>query len=306
MESKVQTSRARPAFPAAVLVLLLIAAAPPLCPAARAQTKKPITKDGLVKAVKINGLSTSELVEQIVQRGVSFKMTSQVEAELRASGARPEIIEAARSNYRPGPVLAAPGGRRSPVGRPPISGGPDYDDLTDQATSAISARDEARATQLLQQAITLRPAQPRAYQLLGFTDLYLRGDLSAAERNMRAAVERGGSAAFRVFHDHAGGSFNNTCEGSLFITRSNVTFRADNGVDTFETLDSNIKEIKTNRFVGANPLGGLMRGVGNLGAFHIKVKRVGDEKNYNFAPLTKKKKESELIIGLVRAYGGIK
>lgn len=290
-----------------VLAALMLAAAL-LCPgaSARAQVKKPISKEGLIKAVKINGLSTSELIDQIFQRGVAFQMTPAVEAELRSVGARPEVINAARSNYRPATVAARPGGGRPGGKVAPPSRGPDYDDLTDQATNAIAASDQLRATRLLEQAIGLNAAQPRAYQLLGYTELYLRGDIVSAERNMRAAVERGGSATFRVFHDHAGGSFNNTCAGTLFVTKTNVTFRADNGVDTFEALDSNIKEIKTNRFVGANPLGGLMGGVGDLGAFHIKVKRLGENKNYNFAPLTKKKKESELIISLVRGYGGIK
>jgi len=66
---------------------------------ARAQTKKPISKDGLVNAVKINGLSTAELVQEIRTRGVAFEMTAEVEAEMRQAGARPEVIEAAREDY---------------------------------------------------------------------------------------------------------------------------------------------------------------------------------------------------------------
>ncbi len=211
------------------------------------------------------------------------------------------MIEAARASYRPGSI------------NPPISKGrtrgprgASYDDLTDQATYAIDARDYGRASQLLQQAISINASQPRAYQLLGFTELYLRGDITSAERNMRSAIERGGSAAFRVFHDHANGSFQNTCSGSLFVTRRDVTFRADNGIDTFAALDTDINEIKTNSSSAetrsAESWGG---GAGDLGAFHIRVKRLGENKNYNFAPLTKKKKESELIIELVQSYGGV-
>jgi tetratricopeptide (TPR) repeat protein len=289
-----------------LIIYALLAAAALLFPAASAaQAKKPITREGLVKAVRINGLSTAELVQQIQARGVSFRMTPDAEAELSAAGARPEVVAAARNNYRQGAVLAG-GGRRPGPSRPSAStarGGPDYDDLTDQATAAYDARDVAHATQLLRQAIQLNPQQPRAYQLLGFTQLYLQSNLPEAERNMRQAIELGGSAAFRVFHDHLNGTFQQTCAGTLFITRTNVTFRADDGRDTFEAADNLIKEIKTNNVSGGTF--GMLLGNKNLGAFHIKVRFGNDSRNYNFAPLTTKKAESELIISLVKAYGGV-
>ncbi len=349
---------------------------------APAQAKRPITREGLVKAVRINGLSTAELVQQVQSRGVSFQMTADAEAELRAAGARPEVVEAARANYRPGSAapatanasargrsnvpagpplsksevvtmlqagtpparveqfveargvsfqsnaqaareIKAAGGTNSLVGAiaagyvaagrprpnapsrpaPTSARGPDYDDLTDQATAAYDARNAARAAQLLAQAIRMSPGQPRAYQLLGFTQLYLQNDIAEAEKNMRRAIELGGSASFRVFHDHANGSFKQTCEGTLFVTRRNVTFKADDGRDTFEAEDSNVKEIKLNSLAGG--AFGMLLGGRDLGAFHIKVKRDKDTKNYNFAPLTKKKNESELIITLVKSYGGV-
>ena len=365
----------------AVLAAALLLLSPA---AAAAQAKKPITREGLVKAVRINGLSTSELIQQVHSRGVSFEMSAEAEAELRASGARPEVIEAARSNYRApaaapvtnasargragvpsGPPLSknevvtmlqagtpaarveqfveargvsfqsnaqtareikaaggtnslvgavaasytAPGRKRTPPaagpGRPEpaVARGPDYDDLTDQATAAYDAKDAARATQLLSQAIQMDAAQPRAYQLLGFTQLYLQNNISEAEKNMRKAIELGGSASFRVFHDHANGSFKETCAGTLFVTKTNVTFKADDGRDTFEAEDTGIKEIKVNNLAGGTF--GVLLGGKDLGAFHIKVKRDKDTRNYNFAPLTKKKNESELIITLVRGYGGV-
>jgi hypothetical protein len=372
-----QKKRARllPALLAAAAALILFPAAAP------AQAKKPITRDGLVRAVRINGLSTAELIQQVQSRGVSFEMTPDAEAELRAAGARPEVIEAARSNYRaaapvreasargrsnvpPGPPLSknevvtmlqagtpaarveqfveargvsfqsnaqtareikaaggtnslvgavaagytAPGRVRTPApGRarpaPAVARGPDYDDLTDQATAAYDARDASRATQLLTQAIRMDASQPRAYQLLGFTQLYLQNNIAEAERNMRKAIELGGSASFRVFHDHANGTFNSTCSGTLFVTRNNITYKADDGRDTFEAEDASVKEIKVNNLAGGTF--GVLLGGRDLGAFHIKVRRDKDSKNYNFAPLTKKKNESELIITLVKSYGGV-
>jgi len=284
----------------------LLATALLLCPAgAAAQARKPITREGLVNAVRINGLSTAELIQQIQSRGVSFRVTPDAEAELRAAGARPEVIAAARSNYRAAPAVAGTGGRRLPAGmsRPPARSGPDYDELTDQATAAYDARDASRAAQLLRQAIQLSPQQPRAYQPLGFTQLYLRSNLPEAEQSMRKALELGGSASFRVFHDHLNGTFNQTCAGTLFVNRTNVTFRADDGRDTFEAADSLVKEIKTNKVSGG--AFGMLLGGKNLGAFHIKVKFGGDSRNYNFAPLTSKKAEAKLIIALVKAYGGV-
>src|SRR2546430_706748 len=68
-----------------------------------AQTQKgakPISRKGLVEAVKLNGLSTTEFVQFIERRGVDFEMTSDAEAELKGAGARPEVVEAARTNYR--------------------------------------------------------------------------------------------------------------------------------------------------------------------------------------------------------------
>src|SRR5215212_1032354 len=83
--------------------------------AASTQTKKPITKQGLLNAVKINGLSTRELVAQIERRGVDFEMTASDESDLQSVGARPEIIEAARANYRPAVAATRP----TPANVPP-------------------------------------------------------------------------------------------------------------------------------------------------------------------------------------------
>src|SRR5437868_2788492 len=347
--------------------------------------KKPISRKGLVDAVKINGLSTAELIQQIQSRGVGFEMTADAEQELRSVGARPEIIEAARSNYRPpetetaittpvsrptstppprnnngqpvpqGPPLSkneiitmlqggipsarveqfveargvtfaltpevtgeirAAGGDRSLIGaitekgpaqtadnsntsspfgnngaQPAAAGAPDYDDYIDRASSAISSQDWNSAFTYAQQAAQLDPSQPRAYTLLGTMLLYVRRDVNSAEQAMRAAIERGGSAAFHVYHDHDG-AFGQYCEGSFFITKTGVSFKANDGRDTFETEDSNIKEAKTNTFMGVN-----------LGAFHIKpLQKINGRDNFNFAPLSRSKAESDLIIRLIKSY----
>lgn len=340
-----------------------------------AQVKKPISKDGLVKAIQLNGLSTRELVQQIQLRGVDFQLTTEIEGELRGAGARPEVVEAARASYRPtvaarpttgkttpnvpaGPPLSeseiilllqsgkpapeveqwverrgagfritptstkkimAARGTRSLVGVIAANGpgtarkpappparvapkAPDYDDLTDQATTAFKANNTASALELLQKAVVMDPSKPTAYQLMGFVQLYGKGDITNAEKNMREAIQRGGSAVFQVKHDHSG-NFKNFCEGSFFITKTDVTFKANDGKDTFEALDTNIKEIKTNSLVGGSPFGVMLGGKGDVGAFHIKPKvKINGKDNFNFSPRTEKKEEAKLIIALVNSY----
>src|SRR5436309_1484511 len=75
----------------------------------------------------------------------------------------------------------------------------------------------------------------------------------------RAAIERGGGAPFRVYHDHDG-FFNTFCQGSLFVSKTNVTFKGDDGNHTFAADRTNIKEVKSNGLVGVQ-----------YGAFHLKV-----------------------------------
>ena len=94
-----------------------------------------------------------------------------------------------------------------------------------------------------------------------------------------------------VYHDHNGG-FTDYCEGSFFVTKTGVSFKANDGRDTFDAEDSNIKEAKVNGFVGSQ-----------FGAFHIKpVQRINGRDNFNFAPNTRNKAEAQLIIRLISGY----
>lgn len=67
---------------------------------AQSQSKPPYDKDKLIKVVQLNALTTKEIVEAVNGRGVDFKITADVEAEFRQAGARPELIDALRKNYR--------------------------------------------------------------------------------------------------------------------------------------------------------------------------------------------------------------
>src|SRR5438552_3736793 len=81
------------------IVAYLLIAGLSLC-AMQAASAKPITKRGLVDALKIGGLTTSELVRKIKERGVNFAVTPEVEDELRKAGAPPEVVQAVRDNFR--------------------------------------------------------------------------------------------------------------------------------------------------------------------------------------------------------------
>ena len=344
------------------------------------QAKKPITRNGLLEAVKLNGLSTQELIQRIEQRGVSFQLSSTDEAEFRAAGARPELLAAVRTNYhasvpakennptvKPAATMNVPPG--APLGKSEIvvllqSGVPasrveqfvivrhvnfslnpllsreittaggtpallkaiqssarsanfiaenklneasgtnaktgakpihhkglDYDDLTDQATSALRSNNYPVAMQYLQQAITLDAKPPTAYAMLGFAQLYGMQNPGLAEQSMRAAIERGGGAVLRVYHDHDG-FFNGFCAGSFFITKTGVTFKADDGQHTFEAKKADLTEGQLNGYVGKHH-----------NAFHLKVQS-DKRKNttYNFAPLTHNQMESLLVLALIKSY----
>ena len=344
--------------------------------AALMQAKQPYDKDKLLRVVQLNALPTTEVVEAIQQRGVDFRMSSDIESQFRGAGARPEVINAIRGNYRgapsspppsnqpsnpppnnprvnssvpPGPPLAKneivtllqsgvptarveqfvevrgvsfsitppiareikeAGGNNALIGaitakateappqlRPvrrrqtivPRRPGPDYDDLTDKALAAMQANNTYGAIRLLQQAVALDSSKPQAYGLLGFAQLYGSKDIMAAERAMRAAIERGGGAPFRVYHDHDK-FFNTFCQGSLFVSKTNVTFRGDDGNHTFLANRPDIKEAKINGFVGAQ-----------YGAYHLKV-GAGKGETYNFAPFNKQKSEANLVLSLINSY----
>ncbi len=325
---------------------------------ATAQNKAPYSKEKLLDIIRLNGLSTEETVSYITKRGVDFQLTSVIEREFAAAGARPEVILATRANFRnigvangntftpnanqPAPfgyseildlvkkkiapnrletmiatrgvdfkldgrlannlrtsgaslriISKISGGYRRPPARVKAAF---YEDLIDQAVEAQKQKDYDKAITLLQQAIALDVQLPTAHQLMGFVQLYGKSDIKAAEKEMRLAIERGGSAAFRVFHDHSSKDSGDSCAGSLFITRGGVTFKADDGKHTFGVEDKNIADVAVNMLVGR--LFG-----GDRAAFHITVRdERKNERNYNFAPLTKKTAESRLIETLVKSY----
>jgi hypothetical protein len=335
----------------------------------------PATKDGLMKALKSHQFQTREFVNLIQNNGVDFEVTPDVEQELVAAGARPQMIAAAKSNYRAaavattttrpagpktptGPQLGKPSGepmskteiisllsngvadervrtnveargvnfKASPSDKQEIraAGGSvalsnlveqsylnsnegsaqttnvaatqtvSYDDLINVAIQQIGVANYVGAGQTLDKAIALDPSQPRAFQVIGTTLLYGGGDIATVEKFMRKAIELGGSAVFRVYHDDDG-TFNTVCTGSLFVSKDNIRYESDDNRHTFETTMTDVRNAKLQ--------GGFRQAFNNkayVGSFNIKLNSGDkDSKNYNFAPGSLKQTESSLILRLI-------
>ncbi|MBV9215693.1 MAG: SEL1-like repeat protein [Acidobacteria bacterium] len=322
----------------------------------------PVKKEKLINVLRSRQLQTREIVSVIRSNGVDFEVSPPVESELVSAGARPEVIAAAKANYRAPAVAAKTLPSKftgEPLGKDAIvtllqngvadlqvrknvqsrgvnfkptaadkldikkaggsvalvtlietsfatpnqaavsssdtatTGSDTYNNLIDKAVAQYdTAKDTTGAITTLQQAVSADPNEARAYQQLGYMYLYGQKNFTEAEKYMRLAIERGGSAVFRVFHDHDG-FFNSTCQGSLFIAKDTVRFESDDNKHTFETTDESIKSIKMNSLLTT-----FFKV--KSGSFNFKLKTGETEsKNYNFAPLTDNALESKMIIRLI-------
>ncbi|MBI4874763.1 MAG: hypothetical protein HY822_09040 [Acidobacteria bacterium] len=87
---------------------------------ASAQGPKPITKQGLIDALRIGGLTLQELVQFVRERGVDFQVTPEVEAELRTAAAQRELIDAVRTSFRGAAQAGAPPAAAAPLSKSEI------------------------------------------------------------------------------------------------------------------------------------------------------------------------------------------
>ena len=245
----------------------------------------PLTKDAIVTLLE-NGVADAQVRKNVEARGVSFQVNSQILAELKKVGGSPALLNLVASSYV-NPNNSA--GNNAAATNPAAV----YDSLIDKAVDQFdNKKDKQGALATLQQAVKLDANNARAYQLLGYMNLYGFNNFVEAERNMKESISRGGSAVFRVFHDH-NGTFSEFCKGSLYIAKDTVRFESDDNVHTFQTTDADIQKIKTNSafkraFQSKN------------GSFQIVLKS-GDKDNikYSFAPLTNNIEESKMVIRLI-------
>jgi hypothetical protein len=259
-----------------------------------------LTKDRLLKNLRSKSVSNGALLDMIERNGVSFETTSSVEKELAAAGASPAIITAVKNAYQ--------GGNRASFddndSGSSFGGSSRYESMIEQAIESynrdvnanLPANSEGRveAIKTLVGAAKLEPNNPVAFQQLGFMTLYgtLNG-FTASEANFRKAIELGGSAVFRVFHDHDG-IFQDTCQGSLYVSKDGVRFESDDNKHTFDATDSNIKQVKTNS--------SWKRAFQTKsGSFKIVLNDQSDKdgKKFSFAPLTDNIEESKMVIRLI-------
>ena len=74
---------------------------------AQSQSQRPISKEGLFKAVQIGGLSNQELSSYVSSLGVDFKLSDDERSNLLKSGLERSVVEAIANNYR-APELPKP------------------------------------------------------------------------------------------------------------------------------------------------------------------------------------------------------
>jgi hypothetical protein len=105
-------------------VFALIVSATTLAPSSQAQSAKPITKRGLVEALRLKGLTEQELIQHIQKRGVDFRLSEETAAELKAAGAGPQLLDAVRANSRVPEASAGTPDKGSPQPAPSVPAGP--------------------------------------------------------------------------------------------------------------------------------------------------------------------------------------
>lgn len=252
----------------------------------------PVKKDRLIKALRSRQLQTDDIVTVINSNGVDFPLTAEIKKALIAAGARPEVIKAVSENPRfsTNNDTFARSNKKSNRRSKPLE--PDYDELLNQAINSYKEqKNPNNAVRYLQAALKMNPKDPKAYQMLGFVNLYGLNNLSEAQKYMRESIENGGSAVFRVYHDDSG-NFMNRCSGSLYISPERIRFESDDNIHTFETSTINVDKIKLDRESSK-----IWK---NHTIFKIFLKIGKAEAKFRFAPITGKESESMIIAGFVQ------
>lgn len=253
----------------------------------------PVRKERLVKALRSGQFQTRDIVTIINSNGVDFNLTAEAKKTLVEAGARPEVIRAVSENSRfSSTETVAKSNTKKSVNRRAKIAAPDYDELLDQALlSYQDRRNPIGAARYLQTAIKMNPGQAAAYQMLGFVNLYGLNNPVEAQKYMRQAIEKGGSAVFRVFHDD-NGNFMRRCAGSLFISPESIRFESDDNVHTFETSTVNIDKIKLDTESS--------RIWKNHTIFKVYLKIGKDKAKFRFAPITGNEIESQMVARFVQ------
>ncbi|MEO6589304.1 MAG: hypothetical protein ABIP06_08370 [Pyrinomonadaceae bacterium] len=246
---------------------------------------KPVKKELLLKVLRSKQLQTEDIVTVIRTNGVDFHLTDEVRKDLIAAGARPQVLNAVSENQRASTETFA---AIKPAPKPVE---PNYDELLTQAIFSFKdQKNPTTAVQYLETALKLRPKDPKAYQMLGFVNLYGLYNLTEAQKYMRESIVNGGSAVFRVFHDD-NGDFTHRCSGSLFISPEKIRFESDDNIHTFETSTVNVEKIKLDKESS--------KIWNNHTIFKVFLKIGNMEAKFRFAPITNNVQESQMVAQFV-------
>lgn len=254
----------------------------------------PVKKDKLIKVLRSKQLQTEDIVAVINSNGVDFKLTSDIRKSLVAAGARPEVISAVAKNLRLQPnnngVLYAKKDSKK-ANRQVVKAASDYNDLLEKAMySYEEEKNSAGAVRYLQTAIKIKPNDSKAYQMMGFVNLYGLNDLEETRKYMRESMSKGGSAVFRVYHDDSG-NFTGRCSGSLYISPERIRFESDDNIHTFETSTVNVEKIQNDTESSKTwkkyPI------------FNVYLKFGKEKAKFRFAPMTGKTEESKMAAFLI-------
>ena len=263
----------------------------PTTPTTPKKTKfsgEPLTRDSIITLLQ-NGVADAQVRKNVEGRGVNFLATPQIKEEIRKAGGSVALVNLVAASYN-NPNQNAAGNN---IANETDNVSNRYEDLINKSVDLYdNQKNPTAAIDTLKEAIKIAPNESRAYQLAGYAALYGLKNFDGAESYMREAINRGGSAVFRVFHDH-NGTFTDFCQGSLYIAKDGVRFEGDDNKHTFETTDANIKQVKMN-----NSFRRLFQT--KAGSFKI-VLRSGDDDSvkFSFAPLTDNELESRMIIRLI-------
>lgn len=248
----------------------------------------PVKKNLLIKALRSRQLQTGDIVTIINSNGVDFGVTAEVKKALIAAGARPEVIRAVANNPR---LFSNKNETIAKTKRRNKVPAPDYDELLNQAIYFYKdQKNPKNAVRFLETALKMKPKDPKAYQMLGFINLYGLNNLTGAQKYMRESIINGGSAVFRVYHDD-NGSFTGRCSGSLYISPERIRFESDDNLHTFETSTVNVDKIKLDRESSK-----IWK---NHTIFKVFLKIGRDKAKFRFAPITGKEEESKMVAQFV-------
>jgi hypothetical protein len=87
-------------FPLLRLVIMLVCGFAAFIASAETTAKRPISKDGFFRAVRIGGLTSDEMITFIRELGVDFRLDPSDRDQLEQAGVDPKVVTALEQSYR--------------------------------------------------------------------------------------------------------------------------------------------------------------------------------------------------------------